>query len=88
MVDTLRDRLSRAGNGDRPFGRVGQHLRGDLDGSSGHLPYLFDLTAALADEGTALAGWNDEPQGDRWTWNSAATAVYVLELGTPLRGPR
>lgn len=87
MVNALRNCLSSTGYGHGPFRRVGQHLRCHLYRGAGHLPDLLDLGPRLADERAALAGRNDETQRYGRPGHPATSAVYILELGTPLRIP-
>jgi len=67
----LNDGVAAPGDGDGPLGGVGEHLAGHLDGRPGDLPDLLDLGAALADEGAALGGRDDQPEGDGGSRHSA-----------------
>lgn len=60
VIDALRYGFTGAGYGDGPFGRIRQHLGGDLDRGSRHFSDLLDLGTAFADERTALAGRDDQ----------------------------
>jgi len=64
VEDALYDGVAAPGDGDGPLGGVGEHLAGHLDRRPGDLADLLDLGAALADEGAALRGRDDQPEGD------------------------
>ena len=82
MIDTLLDGLGSPGHGDGPLGGVGEHLGGDLNACPGHLSDLLDLRPTFPDQGPALGGRHDEPQGDRGTRDSprpdAGSVRHVL----------
>lgn len=80
MVDALGDGVPGAGDGHGPLRGVGQHVGGHLDGGARHLADLLDLGAALADEGAALGGGHDEPQGDGGPGGGGGAAVGALHL--------
>ena len=64
MVDALYDCLAVPGDGHCPLSAVGQHLTGNLDTGSSHLTDLLDLAASLPYQAPALAGRDDESEGD------------------------
>jgi hypothetical protein len=89
MIYALSDGLARTRYSNCPLGRVGQHLRSYLNGSTRHLSNLLDLGAALADEGATLGSGHNQAQSYRRPWDtttaSGTTATLaVMELRTPL----
>lgn len=80
VVNALGDGVARAGDGDGALRRVGQHVRGHLDGRARHLADLLDLGAALADERAALRGRHDEAQRDGGAGRGGGAPVAVGAL--------
>lgn len=87
VIDALCDRLSRSRNRNSPLSRIGKHFRGDLNGCARHFSDFLDLRPALPDQRAALTRGHDESESNGRSWNAAATAINLLELGTPLREP-
>ena len=65
VVNALRDRLAASGDSDGALRRVGEHLAGNLDRSSRHLPDLLNLRATLPNQGTTLGSRHHQSEGDR-----------------------
>ena len=70
VIDALDNSLAATGDGDGSLSAVGQHLTGHLDTGSSHLTDLLDLAASLPYQAPALAGRDDQSEGDGRTGNS------------------